>query len=58
MFSEGDEVSDAQGAFAGFEGIFKLAKGKDRVEMFIALLCEERPISVAFDDMAMPEFMI
>ena len=54
LFSEGDEVSIAQGAFAGLPGIFKLAKGKDRAEVFIALLGKERPITVALDDLAKP----
>lgn len=53
LFSEGDEVSIAQGAFAGLQGIFKLAKGRDRAEVFIALLGKERPITVALDDLAM-----
>jgi transcriptional antiterminator RfaH len=54
LFSEGDVVSFAQGAFAGLQGIFKLGKGKDRAEVFISLLGKERPIMVAFDDLAMP----
>ena len=54
LFSEGDEVSIAQGAFAGLQGIFKLAKGRDRAEVFIALLGKERPITVALDDLAKP----
>ena len=54
LFIEGDEVSIAQGAFAGLQGIFKLAKGRDRAEVFIALLGKERPITVALDDLAKP----
>ena len=54
LFSEGDEVAVAAGAFAGLKGVFKLAKGKDRAEVFIALLGKERPITVALDDLAIP----
>lgn len=54
LFIMGDEVSIAQGAFAGLQGIFKLAKGRDRAEVFIALLGKERPITVALDDLAKP----
>ena len=54
LFIEVDEVSVAQGAFAGLQGIFKLAKGKDRAEVFIALLGKERPITVVLDDLAKP----
>jgi len=54
LFSEGDEVAVAAGAFAGLQGIFKLGKGKDRAEVFIALLGKERPIIVALDDLALP----
>ena len=53
LFMEGDEVSIAQGAFAGLQGIFKLAKGRDRAEVFIALLGKERPITVALDDLVL-----
>ena len=49
LFMEGDEVSIAQGAFAGLQGIFKLAKGRDRAEVFIALLGKGKPITVALD---------
>ena len=52
LFSEGDEVAIASGVFAGLRGVFKLAKGKDRAEVFIALLGKERPITVALDDLA------
>ncbi len=54
LFSEGDEVAIAAGAFAGLRGIFKLAKGKERAEVFIALLGKERPITVALDDLTIP----
>ena len=54
LFGEGDEVSITQGAFAGLQGIFKLTKGRDRAEVFIALLGKERPITVALDDLAKP----
>ena len=54
LFSEGDEVAIAAGAFAGLRGIFKLAKGKDRAEVFVALLGKERPIAVALNDLAFP----
>jgi transcriptional antiterminator RfaH len=52
LFSEGDKVALAAGPFAGLQGVFKLAKGKDRAEVFIALLGKERPITVALDDLA------
>ncbi len=55
LFSEGDEVSIAQGTFAGLRGIFKLAKGKDRAEVFIALLGKERPITMSVDYLALPQ---
>ena len=54
LFSEGDEVAVASGVFAGLRGVFKLAKGEDRAEVFIALLGKERPITVASDDLALP----
>ena len=54
LFSEGDEVAIATGAFAGLQGIFKLVKGKERAEVFIALLGKERPITVALDDLVLP----
>ena len=54
LFSEGDEVAIATGAFAGLQGIFQLVKGKERAEVFIALLGKERPITVALDDLALP----
>ena len=52
LFSEGDEVAIATGAFAGLQGVFKLAKGKDRAEVFVAMLGKERPIAVALNDLA------
>ena len=52
LFSEGDQIAIALGPFAGLQGIFKLAKGKERAEVFIALLGKERPITVALDDLA------
>lgn len=54
LFSEGDEVAIAAGPFAGLKGVFKLAKGKDRAEVFVALLGKERPIAVALNDLAFP----
>ena len=54
LFSEGDKVALAAGPFAGLQGVFKLAKGKDRAEVFIALLGKERPITVELDDLAFP----
>jgi len=54
LFSEGDEVAVAAGAFAGLQGVFKLAKGKDRAEVLMALLGKERPIIVALGDLALP----
>ena len=54
LFGKGDEVSIAQGAFAGLKGIFKLTKASDRAEVFRAMLGKERPITVALDDLAMP----
>jgi transcriptional antiterminator RfaH len=54
LFSEGDKVALASGPFAGLQGVFKLAKGKDRAEVFIALLGKERPITVELDDLAYP----
>jgi len=54
LFSEGDKVALAAGPFAGLQGVFKLARGKDRAEVFIALLGKERPITVELDDLAYP----
>ena len=54
LFSEGDEVSIAAGAFKGLQGVFKLAKGKERAQVLIALLGKERPITVVLDDLALP----
>ena len=54
LFSEGDKVALAAGPFSGIGGVFKLAKGKDRAEVFIALLGKERPITVELDDLAYP----
>ena len=54
LFSEGDEIAIAAGPFAGLQGVFKLARGKDRAEVFIALLGKERPITLELDDLAYP----
>ena len=54
LFSEGAKVALAAGPFSGLQGVFKLAKGKDRAEVFIALLGKERPITVELDDLAYP----
>lgn len=54
LFSEGDEVAIAAGPFAGLKGVFKLARGKERAELFIALLGKVRPITIALDDLALP----
>ena len=54
LFSEGDEVAILAGDFKGLQGIYKLAKGKDRAEVLIALLGKERPITVELDDLAIP----
>ena len=51
LFSEGDEVSIASGAFTGLQGVFKLAKGADRAEVLVALMGKERPITVPLDDL-------
>mgnify|MGYP001103480236 FL=1 len=54
LFSEGDQIAIAAGPFAGLSGIFKLAKGKERAEVFIALLGKKRPITVVLDDLVLP----
>ena len=54
LFSEGDKVALAAGPFLGLQGVFKLARGKDRAEVFIALLGKDRPITVGLDDLAFP----
>ncbi|MDC1422804.1 transcription/translation regulatory transformer protein RfaH [Gammaproteobacteria bacterium] len=54
LFSEGDEVAIAAGSFAGLQGVFRLAKGNDRAEVFIAMLGKERPMTVALGDLAVP----
>lgn len=54
LFSEGDEVAIAAGAFEGVRGVFKLAKGRDRAEVLLALLGKERPITVSLDDLTLP----
>jgi len=51
LFSEGDEVSIAAGAFTGLQGVFKLAKGADRAEVLVALMGKERPFTVPLDDL-------
>ena len=51
LFSEGDEVAIAAGAFAGLKGVFKLTKGSDRAEVLVALMGKERPVSVPLDDL-------
>ena len=54
LFSEGDEIAIAAGPFAGLQGVFKVASGKDRAEVFIALLGKERSITLELDDLAYP----
>ena len=51
LFSAGDQVYIAEGAFAGLQGVFKLAKGADRAEVLVALMGKERPVTVPFDDL-------
>ena len=51
LFSEGDEVAIAAGAFTGLQGVFKLAKGGDRAEVLVALMGKERPLTVQLDDL-------
>ena len=51
LFSEGDKVAVAEGAFTGLQGVFKLAKGSDRAEVLVALMGKERPITVPLDDL-------
>ena len=52
LFREGDKVAFAVGPFAGLQGVFKQAKGKDRAEIFLALLGTEKPITFVLDDLA------
>ena len=52
LFSEGDEVSIAAGAFTGLQGVFKLAKGADRAEVLLDIMGKERPITFPLDDLA------